>query len=164
MVLQYFCISTIKLKKPITPSSATCHNHHIVLYNFCHTLTHISRQGSTQYIQQIREAYTPEEAVPLDCQAHNFYSSTQTVLPQTTPALLFLGRLCKPLRVLWFVIHSLTHSLSDQGCIRYMLWCSSSNFHSSFEHAGQPTFYTGSVLVKVKVQSCNTRGRDLGGE
>ena len=61
---------------------------------------------------------------------------------------LCLGQLCRPFRVLWSVINS----LSDQGSIHYMLlnfqlWCSSSNFHSSFEHTGQPVFYTDSMLV-----------------
>ena len=57
------------------------------------------------------------------------------------------------------------NSLTDQGCIPPMLnspplqktcqlLCSSSNFHISFEYAGQPAIYTDSVLLFF-IMHCN---------
>ena len=68
----------------------------------------------------------------------------------------------RPLRVLWSVIYSLSQSVSQWSRLhtpdvklpsaakQFQLWCSSSNFYSSFEHAGHPTFYTDSMLVILR--------------
>ena len=46
-------------------------------------------------------------------------------------------------------MHSVTHSVIKAAYVTYYNF--SSNFHSSFEHDGQPTFYTDSVLVVLIV-------------